>query len=273
MNKITWFTLVLVLTAPVSIAKADFTMEVFASSAPNALFAGSSWAGYTVNAMNSIENGLGNVGDRSVDPEAYILFDAGENISIKNAIVSDFSSWLGEADSPAPFDVEGGNRMHFGLHIVGDGTMQFRMADIEYELISDDGNTLGFAGDLSGGNYSALRVGIDYGADMAKGGGDDTIITSGAATQLIDEFVYIGVGNAFDASGGSGSNQEKIDFAIADNFNSFPINLSATYTLNDTSGSQLATASTNVNFIPEPGAGLVLATVLGVIGMRRRRSS
>ena len=41
---------------------ATVTLDVYASSAPNA-FGSPSWGGYVVNALNSLENGLGNIGE------------------------------------------------------------------------------------------------------------------------------------------------------------------------------------------------------------------
>ena len=253
-----------------NVAFADFSVDVYASPAPN--FLGSpSWSGYAVNALNSLENELGDIGDRELDPTAYEIFHDGELVFPAELIVTGFNSWRGEADPAAPFASEKGNRLHFGLHIVGDGTEQFRMEDITYEVTSDDGGALDFSGSLAGSSYSTVRVGIDYGADRVKGGGDDTLITSGSSLQFVDEFMYVGVGNAYDATNADGAtNQEKIDNAINSIGASSLFNIHGSYTLFDTGGTELATGSTFITVVPEPG-GLLSLTLLGLLGVRRIR--
>ena len=54
-------------------------MTVVASPAPN-IFGSPSWAGYVINALNSLENDLGEIGNRSTDPTAYSIFDPGSLI-------------------------------------------------------------------------------------------------------------------------------------------------------------------------------------------------
>ena len=248
----------------------DIVMEVVASPAPN-FFGSPSWSGYLSNAMNSLENGLGEIGDRTTDPTAYETFEENEAVSVWELIVSSFGSWRGVAGPSAPFDNEFGNRVHFGLHVVGDGTMKFRMADIDFEVTSGDGNSLGFVGDFSASDYSGTRVGIDYGFNMVKGGGDDTIITSGSGTQFVDEFIYVGVGNAYDASGEAGpSDQEKLDQVVASVLPFATFDVTGKYTLNDSLGGFLAEGSTTFQVVPEPASGIALM-MLGFVGMLRRR--
>ncbi|MEM0925354.1 MAG: PEP-CTERM sorting domain-containing protein [Planctomycetota bacterium] len=252
-------------------AQAEVVMNVFASSAPN-FTSSPSWSGYLSNALNSLENGLGNIGDRTTDPTAYEFFADGAVINPQELIVSNFSSWRGVADLGSPFDSERGNRLHFGMHVVGDGSMRFRLEDLSYEISSTDGNRLGFVGSFAGLTYSATRFGIDYGADMMKGGGDDTIIDSGSADQLVDELVYVGVGNGFDASVLSGTNQEKIDQLLSQIQSGGAFNVTGGYSLSDPSGgSILAAASSTITAIPEPTALAFLTVVAGSVGLRRRR--
>ena len=54
-------------------------MNVFVSPAPN-VFGSPSWDGYVANALNSLENNLGNVGDRGLDPTAYEIIPDGSFI-------------------------------------------------------------------------------------------------------------------------------------------------------------------------------------------------
>ncbi|MEM6473003.1 MAG: PEP-CTERM sorting domain-containing protein [Planctomycetota bacterium] len=251
-------------------AQAEVVMSVVASSAPNFTLS-PSWGGYLNNALNSLENGLGNIGDRDTDPTAYEFFPEGTFIAPQELIVSNFPSWRGVADPSSPFDGEFGNRLHFGVHVVGDGNMRFRLEDLSFDITSaDNGSLLNFSGDFAGSSYSATRVGIDYGADMMKGGGDDMIINSGSSTQFVDELIYVGVGNAFDASGFSGSNQEKIDQLIGQVGGVFDVR--GGYSLTDSTGTSiLAAGTTTISVVPEPTAIAFLAVAASSFGLRRRR--
>ncbi|MEN6332713.1 MAG: hypothetical protein ABFE01_00545, partial [Phycisphaerales bacterium] len=177
-------------------AAAGITLDIQPSSAPNA--SGSpSWNGYVVNALNSLEHGSGNIGDRSTNPTAYEI--AGPVISPGDIAVTSFHSWCGEVNPSAPFANEYGNRLHFGLHAYGDGTTQFSLSELTFDMhTSDAWDSLAYSGDFVGYSYNgATRYGIDWGADRVKGGGDDILYTSGNGTTLVDELVYVGVGNAW----------------------------------------------------------------------------
>ena len=177
---------------------ANITLDIFASSAPN-VFGSPSWNAYAANALNSLENGLGTTGDRNITPTAYEVladyFDPGD------VMVTSFNSWRGTANPAVPFDNEYGNRIHFGLHAFGDGgagSTRFRLSDLSFYINSSDA-VLNFSGNFSAYNFDGTtRYGIDWGADRVKGGGDDTLITGpGSGMVLIDELVYVGVGNAY----------------------------------------------------------------------------
>ena len=270
MQRLYLFAFLLAIGTTPSSLRADFTVEVYASPAPN-FFGSPSWANYLGNAMASLEDDLGDVGDREIAPTAYEIFEEGQFVSANELIVSGFASWRGVADPAAPFNAENGNRLHFGLHLTGDGTEQFRMEDLEFQITSEDGGVLNSAGNFAGSNYSSSRVGIDYGADRMKGGGDDTVITSGAATQFIDEFVYVGVGNAYDATNATGAtNQEKLDNTFQQIRTTSLFNVTGAYTLFDTGGNELASGSTFITVVPEPSSGLAIVLV-GLVAARRRR--
>ena len=147
------------------------------------------------------------------------------------------------------------------------------MEDLEFSIVSEDGGGLDSSGDFSGSNYSNVRVGIDYGADRMKGGGDDTVITSGSSTQLIDEFIYVGVGNAYDASSAVGdTNQQKLDNTFRAIRTTPVFDVTGTYTLFDSGGSLLGTGSTFITVVPEP-AGCTVVVLLSMMFAGRRRSS
>jgi len=248
------------------------TLDVYPSSAPNA-YGSPSWAQYMANALNSLENGLGNVGDRSTDPTAYEI--APPVIEPGEIAVTSFNSWRGQINPPSPFDNEYGNRMHFGLHAYGDGTTQFALEDLTFEMHSTDpGDSLAFSGDFIAYNYNGTsRYGIDWGSDDAKGGGDDTVYTSGNGTTLVDELVYVGVGNAWWPGGDAAdpSNPPEGAQAAMDDYvawvTSIGPEVSCTYEINGYTG------SASVDVVPEPVtmAGLMLG--IGALGgyIRRRR--
>ena len=63
---------------------------------------------------------------------------AGAFIEAGDIIVSSFNSWRGQFNPSGAFVNENGNRLHFGLHIVGDGTQQFRLNVLCFEIESTD---------------------------------------------------------------------------------------------------------------------------------------
>ncbi len=196
-----WMALLFVLATMANAG--SITLVVVPSVAPN-VYGSPSWGAYATNALNSLENGLGDIGDRSVDPTAYKV--AGPVIHSGDLIVTSSNSWRGDLSPTGAFAGEYGNRPHFGLHAYGDGLTQFRLEDLSFEMTSSDpiisfyggSGALGYEGDFVGLNYNGTtRYGVDWGADNAKGGGDDTYYTSGNGTTFVDEIVYVGVGNAW----------------------------------------------------------------------------
>ena len=133
-------------------------------------------------------------------------------ISVTNNIVTGFPSWNGLADPGdvfgANFSQELGNRLQFGIDIKG-GTNLISISQLSFSAHSTDpSNTLDFAFAQGSYNYSASYVGIIYGP-----GGTNTYITSGPATQLVNEIVGRGSGNAwdtYDTSGNIASQQSNI---------------------------------------------------------------
>ncbi len=255
-------------------------IQVFPSPAPNA-FGSPSWnPGYVQNALNALENGLSSVGNPATSPTAYYRVTTEGD---RDNIVTGFPSWRGFANPGAMFGPafanELGNRLHFGVHISGNGT-QFSLSGLSFDMESTDaGDIFQFVGDFASPSdtYSSTRIGINYGPDHIKGTGDDVRITSGPATQVVDEIVYVGVGNALAPSDVScpGTNQATLDCLKAFYDSISPFNITTSYTLKNGDGGTLAMGSATVLFpaaVPEPGTwGLMLFGIAGLAWKRLRR--
>lgn len=200
-------TVLLVLFTLPAMAAAEITVNVYAHSAPNG-FGSPNWNAYVANAMQALQGGLSVVGDRETDPAAYVSL---VRYFPGDIMVTSFNSWRGVSEPSAPFDGEYGNRMHFGLVALGDGVEQFTLADVQFAILSSDGE-LNYIGDLVGTTLNGTtRVGVDYGPDRVLGGGDDIVYDSGEPdTTVLDALYYIGVGNAY-WPGGTTPDQQALD--------------------------------------------------------------
>lgn len=265
MKKLMTITIILLVHSCMnSISFGDIMIDVIASSAPNA-YGSPSWSGYNTNALYALENGLSVYGDRSTDPTGYEA--APDIVDPWEIAVTSFNSWRGDINPTGAFANELGNRMHFGLHAYGNGTDQFTLEDLTFEIHSSDPtDTLVFVGDFIGYSYSSTRYGINWGADRAKGGGDDIIYTSGNGTTLVDELVYVGVGNAWWPQPEEGqTNQEAMDDYLAWINSEAPILVTGTYYINSYSGSD------SVTVVPIPAAVILGILGLGVVGIKLRK--
>ena len=244
----------------------QITIEVIPTLAPNA-FGSPNFAAWEANTTAALDNGFSTFGSGAAQ------FDALANnatMDWRQAVVTGFESWRGVADpNAASFSGEYGNRMHFALHILGNGN-KFSISELSFDASSTDpGNALAFGYGAGEYNYGSGYVGIDYGLNGIKGGGDDVYITSGPNTQLVDELVARGSGNSLDAylTDPGVTLQDRIDNSAAIFGIDSDFSFTGTYTLGLSSG------SATVNYtVPEPATiGLTGIAGLGLIARRRQR--
>ncbi len=255
-------------------AFADPQIYVLPALAPNG-WGSASFSGWQDNAIYALENGLSAYGDPTL-PTYYQ--QAGSSIPQSENQVTSFNSWMGQTDPGtvfgSAFASELGNRLHFGLVILGNGT-QFSISQLSFVgTSSDPANYLGFGWNTGDYDYSPGYVGVVH-----HTGGADTYVTSGPNTQLVDELYSRGSGNAAwpcgpgDPSpcGTPAEQQAAIDAAAA--YNGTPYTFSGTYTLAGPDNTAWkGTAEVTLVPTPEPMSIVFLGTVLcGVFtGVRRK---
>ncbi|MFM9873124.1 MAG: PEP-CTERM sorting domain-containing protein [Fimbriimonadaceae bacterium] len=254
----------LVLATMFAVASANaYQIDVYASAAPNA-FGSANWGGYVSNALTAIEGGLGTYG--AAGPTQFNNY-AGETHLVSENIATGYTSWLGNANPSAPFNNELGTRWHFGVRVLGQGS-QFTLQNLTYNMTSVEQPSLNFSGNFVGATYSPTRYGIDY-VDGIKGNGNDIIYSTGNGTTLVDELVYVGVGNAFASyvTDPGATNQDKLDGVVA---SIAGYTLTTQYGL-DFGAGNVATGSAFTNFqaVPEPATMSLIG--LGALALIRKK--
>ncbi|HEV7385737.1 MAG TPA: PEPxxWA-CTERM sorting domain-containing protein [Phenylobacterium sp.] len=248
------------------------TITVTPTLAPNA-FGSPSFAPWAGNAFTALYNGQASAGA----PGTPSYFQAQSNVQAKDLVVTNFSAWMGQAEPGGAFGGEFGNRGHFGLSILGDGA-QFSISQLSFSATSTDPGDLLAFGFLTGEyDYSSSYVGVLAGDDGVVGTGDDTFVTSGANTQLVDALFGRGSGNSLAAlCGGCTPAQEQaaID-AAAGSFGTQAFKYTGTYQLRAVTGALIAEGSGTFNVgIPEPSTWALSIVGFGFVGgaLRRRRT-
>ena len=268
--------IVLLSPAAVGSLRADILVNVYPTLAPNR-FGSPSYDPWVGNTISALRNGTSSAGTPGT-PSFYQQIAAGSNLPTSSIIVTNFPSWLGNADPAGTYGAayanEIGNRLLFSLTLQGTLGTTFSISQLSFTGTSSDaGNQLGFSFAAGSYQYGIDYVGINYGADHLAGGigvNADTIITSGPNTQLVDVLYGRGSGNAFQvlSSDPGATNQERIDL-VALAAGSFTF--TGTYTIGATSGSSFE----NFNVVPEPGVVTLLLAAFAVaaVGLVVRRPS
>lgn len=249
-------------------------IDVYTALAPNA-YGSPSYSEWRDNAIYALENGLDSYGT----PGTPSYFQKSQGITpYEYAEVTSFPSWLGQSDPGTAFGPafanELGERAAFPLVINGNGT-QFSIDQLSFTAVgSDPDNSLGFSFGAGSYSYSNDYVGILAGPDGKLFTADDTYITSGASSQLVDGLVGRGSGNALwpcapgdpTACSTPAEQQAAID---AETLILSGTTFTGTYSLGAVSGSgefQFSTAT------PEPGTWiLMLGSLVAVAFAGRRR--
>lgn len=241
--------------------------------APNA-FGSPSFADWQTNAVNALYAGQTSGGTAGT-PTYY---QAQSNVTSAEAVVTGFASWRGQLDpgttvGPA-FANESGNRMTFGVSILGDG-QQFSISQLSFDAVSNDpGDVLGFGFGAGEYDYGSAYVGVLFGADGKLGGGDDTFITSGPNTQMVDALFARGSGNSLPAycSGVCDAADQAAALAAAAHVPGLS-QFTGTYSLSGQYGDVSGSGTFNISGVPEPAAWtLMLAGFAGMgVALRNRR--
>ena len=208
------------LAAP-TLAQIDITVQPSPAPDRTRLAAHPAYAVWAASALDSLQTDGLNRGDRNSDPGGYVVL---ERYVPSDILTTDFKSWRGVVNPPAPYADQHGSRMHWGVHIRGDGVTTFTIVDVSYQIWSSDRNddypmgTFGGLGNFVHGSFATADwnidcthgFGYDWGADRAKGGGDDTLVCgAGQENTPVDELFYVGPGNSLYAT--QAGNQDFLD--------------------------------------------------------------
>lgn len=249
--------------APVSAHAATFIVEP--TLAPNA-FGSPSYDDWVNNSIYAQLNGLPAYGT----PNQPTYYQAQANVTPEEGIVTGFPSWMGQADPGnmfgSQFANELGNRMLFGVKIDGAG-QQFAINDLAFSASSSDPlNALGFSFGAGSYNYSNDYRGVLKGADGVLFTADDTYVTSGPNTQLVDGLVGRGSGNSFAAycTGCSTSLQQQ---TINDTAAYWKTLGGGTFTGTYALGADTGSGTFNISSaVPEPATWAMMIVGFGLVG-------
>jgi hypothetical protein len=177
--------------------------------------------------------------------------------------VLNFQSWQGVA--PGPFAGQLGTTLYFSL-IIRDSVAGVNSFSLD-EVLADE-TYLGqmYGAFPVGGNYRGTAVGVQ---------GDGTILNNNeAGTTLVNALYYVGVGFSWQATPGTGSNQDVLNQNIAAIRALKDRTTQVCYSIGDSAST---CASVNVPgddaAIPEPGTYALLGLGLAGVAMLRKRKA
>jgi hypothetical protein len=277
-------------------ASSTITMTACYSISPDPFNPSPSWGGYVTNAITGIEDGCTSQGS-SNSPTYYSAngVATGGSTGTTSATVGQFgqnqvidsagasfdsggNTWNGNASPTGAFAGEFGNQIADGL-LVTDGNQvggTFSLSQLNWSLSSSDAaNSFGFVGSFAAtDDYSSSAVGI---VCTSANCATYTTVTSGAATQLVDELAFVGVGGSFCADsdfcpGTTIAQQENYILTNVD-----PFTVANTYSLDDANGNAIASVSNTAVISPEPQAWFLAALGFLLLAMavryRRRKAN
>lgn len=248
-------------------ATAQVTINVEGTMAPN-VFGSPSWATWAGNAIYAAEYGLTSYG--SAGPAQFSVTTTPLPVSYN--IVTGYSSWEGQADPAAPYSSELGTRASFVAIINGNGS-PISMNGFGANLAATPANDLGFDAPNNGvspgdWNYDTYDIGIIFNNGIDVSGGFTTV-TSGDPSQMVNEIISVGAGDAFasysgdDTSDPMATDQQTLDYDLASVPNGY--DFTGTFYYNDLSSS----ATIVFNPVPEPSSFALLG--LGALAFFRRK--
>ena len=183
----TWIVLVLLLVASTASAGGpEPKIKIAADGAPN-IYGSPGWNNWVYNAVYDIStDGPASFEDHPVVGPGYF-------------VVSEFPSWLGQADPGTAFGPayanELGTRLHWVTRVTAPKGQTINIAAGLEFWIEPNAMTPDFIVTRVVTSYSGLIIGVDYGPDGVKGGGDDVWLTSG--TGDVEEIVMVRPGFAY----------------------------------------------------------------------------
>lgn len=261
MNRHVLPALVLACSCTGLMATPTYNITVVSAIAPNSSGSPSyaTWAG---NAINALLNNVPTFGN----PTLPSYFQEQTDFLAEDLLVTNFNSWLGNANPTGAFANEFGSRLTFGM-LIQPTSGQMDIANGVTVTIPDYAQNAALPGDGVGPitftSYDSIGVfGINLGGPTGF-----TAVTSG--TGLVDEVVLlIGVGLEVDGPAGDQTDLNAAISALQNDSTTSPISFAASVGGSSSTGSGNAFVT---DVVPEPTTIALLGSGLLALGLMRRR--